>query len=488
MADSLPFPRSAPEAQGLPSGAILDFVDAVERKGLDLHGVILLRHGAVVAENYWAPYGPSDPHMLFSLSKSFTSTAIGLLVAEGRLSIDDHVLDFFPEDAPANPDAHLRALRVRHLLTMTTGHDPDPTRVARESGQSWTKAFFGQPLLFEPGTHFIYNSLGTYMLSAIAQKITGERILHYLGPRLFVPLGIAQPTWQTSPQGIDTGGWGLSLTTPDIARFGQLYLQRGVWQGARLLPESWVAQATSRQVPNDPAENPDWEQGYGFQFWRCRHGAYRGDGMFGQYCVVMPDQDAVLAVTSGVMNMQTVLDQVWAHLLPAMGAAPLPTDPAAAARLANRLARAEPASAASPLAAKLSGREFALEANPEGISAIGLAFGADGGSLTIRDDGGAQSIPFGYGGWLRGSGHPLGTRGIHIIDATPFKVAATGAWKDDRTLVLKLCWPETPFRRALTCRFEGECLEVDQQANVSFGPAELPRLEGRAVAGEGETT
>ena len=486
MAEAAPFPRSTPEAEGIRSSAILAFVDAAERDVHDLHSLVLLRHGRVVAEMYWEPYGPANPHMLFSLSKSFTSTAVGLLVAEGRLSIDDRVVDFFPDEAPAHPDDRLRAMRVRHLLTMTTGHDPDPTGVVLQSGKSWTRAFLAQPVEHEPGTHFVYNSAATYMLSAIAQRLTGERLLHYLEPRLFAPLGIAHATWETSPEGIDAGGWGLSLTTADIAGFGQLYLQRGVWRGTRLLPETWVAQATSRQVPNGPSPNPDWEQGYGYQFWRCRHGAYRGDGAFGQFCVVMPEQEAVLAVTAGVSNMQAVLDLVWEHLLPAMGSNPVPDDPAMRRALADRLATLRLAPAAgrpgSPLVAELSGREFALADNVDGIQAIGFAFSADGGTLVIRDDQGSRRIPCGYDRWTLSDGSPLFMRGHPGESAASMKVAASGAWADDQTYVVELCWPGTPFRRTLSCRVEGDRLTVDQRMNVSFGPTELPRLEGRAIA------
>lgn len=483
MSEAAPLPRSAPEAQGIPSSAILAFVDAVDREIRDLHSFILLRRGAVVAEAYWEPYGPAYPHMLFSLSKSFTSSAIGMLVAEGRLSVDDHVLDYFPDDGPAEPSDNLRAMRVRHLLTMTTGHDAEPLGRARQMAKSWIRAFLAWPVEHRPGTHFVYNSLATYMLSAIVQRVTGQRLVDYLGPRLFGPLGIEHPTWETSPEGIDTGGWGLSIRTRDVARFGQLYLQRGIWQGARLLPEAWVAEATSRQVPNGPSANPDWEQGYGYQFWRCRHGAYRGDGAFGQFCVVMPDQEAVLAVTAGVSNMQAVLDLVWEHLLPAMGSDRLPNDAAAQRALDDRLSglRLAPASGrpTSSRATTLSGREFALAENPDGVQALAFDFAADGCTLALRDARGAQRIPCGYGRWARSESRL--PRARENAAASPAKLAASGAWQDDQTYVVDLCWYETPFRRAFTCRFEDDRLLIDQQANVSFGPTELPRLEGRAA-------
>ncbi|MGH2460497.1 MAG: serine hydrolase domain-containing protein, partial [Chloroflexota bacterium] len=424
----------------------------------------------------------TSPHMLFSLRKSFTSTAIGLLFAEVRLSVDDRVLDYFPEEAPADPGANLRAMCVRHLLTMTTGHDTDPTRVVRQPGLTWAQAFLAQPVEHSPGTHFVYNSVATYMLSAIAQRITGERLIHYLEPRLFGPLGIENPTWETSPQGIDAGGWGMSVTTMDVARFGQLYLQKGTWRGARLLSESWVAEATSRQVPNGPSANPDWEQGYGYQFWRCRHGAYRGDGAFGQFCVVIPEQEAVLAVTSGLSNMQAVLDVVWEHLLPAMEPGPVRGASSADRALAERLAtlRLAPSAglAMSPGAAAVSGREFVLEENSEGIAAVGFDFTPDGATITIRDDRGEQQIRCGYGRWARSETRALDAR--HA--ATLAKVAASGAWRDENTYIVELCWNETPFRRTLTCQFAGDDLRIDQKGNVSFGPTDLPRLAGRAAA------
>lgn len=487
MAEAAFFPSSTPEAQGIESGAILAFVDGVERDIRDLHSFILLRHGAVVAESYWEPFGQASPHMLFSLSKSFTSTAVGFLVSEGRLSVDDRVLDIFPDEAPGEPGERLRSLRVRHLLTMTTGHDPDPTGTVRAAGpeagqRSWVKSFLAQPLVHEPGTHFVYNSLATYMLSAIVQRITGERLIRYLQPRLFGPLGIEGATWETSPQGIDTGGWGLSVKTRDIARFGQLYLQRGVWQGKRLLPEEWIGQATSAQVPNGPNANPDWEQGYGYQFWRCRHDAYRGDGAFGQYCIVMPDKDAVLAITSGVGDMQAVLDLVWKHLLPAMGSASLPDDVPSQKKLSDRLASLQLAPATgeakSRLAASVSGREFVLADNADGLRAVGFDFGGDGATITVDDGSDKQQIACGHGRWVRSELRPLGEEGAIVRNAWPGKVAASGAWTDDRTYVAELCFFETPFRRTLICHFEGDRLLVDQKVNVSFGPTDLPRLEG----------
>ena len=244
----------------------------------------------------------------------------------GETSLDDEVLKFFAEDSPIRPSNNLKAMRVSDLLRMSTGQRASRPRTPN---RPWTKTFLAHPVPFKPGTHFLYNTSGTYMLSAIVQKATGMTVLDYLRPRLFAPLGIEHPTWETSPQGISAGGFGLSIRTEDIARFGQLYLQKGMWKGKELVPEAWVAAATARQTSNGSNPKSDWDQGYGYQFWRCRHGAYRGDGAFGQYCVVLPDQDAVIAITSGVKDMQAVLNLVWDKLLPAIKSSPQAPDDAA---------------------------------------------------------------------------------------------------------------------------------------------------------------
>lgn len=465
-------PRSTPEAQGVSSPAIGAFVDAAERDVRHLHSIMLVRHGHVVAEGWWDPYRPRSPHMLFSLSKSFTSTAIGLLVTEGRLAIDAPVLDFFRDDMPPAPDANLRAMRVRHLLSMSTGHARD---TPLWSSEHWARTFLAQPVDHEPGTHFLYNSGATYMLSAIVQQITGTRMLEYLRPRLFEPLGIENPTWETSPQGIDIGYGRLSVTTAAIARFGQLYLRRGMWQGARLLPEEWIDEATACHISNGPAPDPDWGQGYGYQFWRCRHGAYRGDGAFGQFCVVLPQQDAVLAITAGTGTMQRVLDLVWKHLLPAMGPAPLADDRAAHEALTERLAGLRLPSprgrSVSAVARGVSGRTYPVAANDDGIEAIGFRFEDGDCLITIHNDRGVQQIPCGYGRWLRGA--------ASVETAEPAPVAASGAWKDEQTYVAQLWWCDTSVGRTLTCRFEGDRLLVEQEANVSFGPTARSDLKGQ---------
>lgn len=321
-----PLPRSSPETQGIPSQAICDFVIAADKINT-LHSFMIVRHGQVIAEAWWKPEAPDKPHVLHSLSKSFNSTAVGLAISEGKLGLDDPVLKFFPNDAPANPSDNLKAMTVRDLLTMTCGHDSEPKA---EGGGPSVKQFLAHPVPFQPGTHFQYNTMGAYTLSAIVTKVTGQTTLEFLKPRLFEPLGIENPEWQSSPEGYSLGGYGLMLCTEDIAKFGQLYLQHGKWNGKQLVPESWVKQATSKQVPNDQEGHSkigiDWTQGYGFQFWRCTHNAFRGDGANGQLCVVIPDKDAVVAITADTGSFQDEMNDIWNNLYPAFRAEALPAD------------------------------------------------------------------------------------------------------------------------------------------------------------------
>jgi CubicO group peptidase (beta-lactamase class C family) len=312
-----PLPRSTPEAEGLPSGAVVEFVAALDAIPT-MHSFMVLRHGKVIAEGWWKPEAAEKAHILNSVSKSFCSTAVGLAVAEGKLKLEDKVLKFFPDEAPPEPSENLKAMTVKDLLTMNSGHQVEPK--APEGEGPTVKQFLAAPVEHAPGTHFQYNTMGTYTLSAIVTKVTGEKVVDYLKPRLFEPLGIEDYKWDASAEGYSLGGFGLYLRTEDIAKLGQLYLQKGQWNGKQVLPESWVAQATSKQVPNDPGSHVqmgnDWRQGYGFQFWRCQHGAYRGDGAGGQFIVVMPEQDTVIAMTAGSANMQAELDAIWNKLLP----------------------------------------------------------------------------------------------------------------------------------------------------------------------------
>jgi CubicO group peptidase (beta-lactamase class C family) len=321
---SVRLPRATPESQGVSSASIAKFIQAADEKVNSMHSFMLLRHGKVIAEAWWTPEDANKPHVLWSLSKSFTSTAVGLAVHDGKLSVQDRVIGFFPDALPENPSENLKSMRVLDLLTMSTGHQDEPNLRA---SQDWIKTFFAHPVPREPGSFFRYNTPATFMQSVIVQKVTGQNVVDYLQTRLFDPLGIDAPKWDKNPQGISIGGYGLYLKTEDIAKFGQLYLQKGRWENQQLIPSDWVQEASNKQVSNGSDATSDWNQGYGYQFWRCRHNAFRGDGKDGQFCIVLPDQDAVVVMTANTSNMQSQLSLVWEHLLDAMVDKDLPEAP-----------------------------------------------------------------------------------------------------------------------------------------------------------------
>jgi CubicO group peptidase (beta-lactamase class C family) len=471
---STSLPRSNPEAQGVSSAAILDFVKTADRESASLHSFMLIRHGQVVAEGWWTPYNPDSRHELYSLSKSFTSTAVGLAITEGRLSLDDQVSKFFPDDMPAEASSQLKAMRIRDLLTMSTGHTSEPKL---GKADVWTKVFLGHPVTHKPGTFFMYNTPATYMLSAIVQKQTGTTTLDFLKPRLFEPLGIAEPTWGTSPQGISLGGYGLSVRTEDIAKFGQLYLQRGKWGDKQLVPADWIDLATARQVSNGSNPSSDWEQGYGFQFWRCRHGNYRGDGAFGQYCIVLPKQDAVIAITSGTKDMGAVLNLVWDRLLPGIQEQPLAPNPTADQELRETLEKlaipTQAGEATSSMFAGIDQKRFAISTNDRELDAISLERAGDGNFVLVTHSAGSEHrIACGKDAWVSNKAK----FGPYLEQ----NLAACGAWTKDNEYTAKLCLFETPFCLTTRLQFQGGEVLVNIESNVGFGQSKWPELVGSA--------
>lgn len=470
-----PLPRSAPEAQGVSSAAVREFIEAANKQVDTMNSFMLVRHGRVVAEGWWAPYAAEIPHTLYSLSKSFTSSAVGLAISEGKLSLDDEVLRFFPDDAPANPTNNLKSMRVRDLLCMATGHQTEP-RLSMEAEEPWTKIFLGHPVPNKPGTHFLYNTPGTYMQSAIVQKVTGQTVLEYLQPRLFEPLGIENPRWGKSPQGVNLGGYGLDIRTEDIAKFGQLYLQKGRWEGRQLIPTRWVEAATSRQTSNGSNPASDWEQGYGYQFWRCRNGAYRGDGAFGQFCIVMPEQDAVIAITSGTRDMQGVMNIVWDKLLPAFHYAPLPQNAADEAALKSTLARLSvqfpSGTEASSLKGKIAGRTFHFEKNTGKVESMRIETGDGLPGLRWRANGSDYHLAVGYKEWKKGR--------LAYGSLAEQPVAASGAWAADGTYTVRLCFFETPYYLTVKLSPTEDGLRCEAELNVSLTGQRQLVLAGRA--------
>jgi Beta-lactamase class C and other penicillin binding proteins len=328
-AEVIDLPRA--ETPDSVASAMETFFQEAANDSMDIHSVMIVKDGNVIYSKWQSEGVDTIPHVLHSVSKTFTATAVGLAIADGKMQLTDKVIDYFPDKLPADVSDNLKAMTIRDLLTMSCGHDEEPSfRGAPD--QDWVTVFLAQPVKHEPGTFYLYNSLGTYMLSAIVQKVTGEKVVDYLTPRLFEPLHIDKQKWEESPQGINCGGWGLYLKTEDLAKMGQLLLQNGEWNGKQLIPAEWVAEMSKKQVESinpgtrmeDAAakgltkETSDWMQGYGYQMWRCRPGCFRADGARGQYIIVVPDKNAVIAITSNVEDLQGELNLVWKHILPTL--------------------------------------------------------------------------------------------------------------------------------------------------------------------------
>lgn len=465
---------STPAASGVSSKGIRAFLDAIAESRHELHSFMMLRRGRVLAEGWWNPYRREDNHGMYSMSKSFTSTAVGLAVAEGRLKVEDKVASFFPDDLPARPDKHLAEMSVRHLLTMSAGQDRSATG-ATIKGENWVRNFLALPIPDKPGSVFNYNSAATYMLSAIVHKLSGQSVVEYLKPRLFDPLGIAGPTWEVCPRGINTGGWGLNIRTEGLARLGQLYLQEGRWGDRQILPASWVAAASSKQIQQPVGEksNPDWVQGYGYQFWRCRHDGFRGDGAFGQFTLVLPKQETVIVMTGESPDMQEELNLVWEHLLPAIDAKPSRADDAALKAQLAALAVGRPEGKHdSPTRKRVEGRTFQLEANPHGLRGVSFAESATGIVVTFTDDRGGIEIPCGTSEWIRSDrrppfGVPRLIAGGAPKAGEPYRLACRAAWKSDNELELHLRYYETPHSDTITCRFDRDRVTMSVLGSIT---------------------
>ena len=335
------FVRTSPESVGIPSAAIEAFLDDAADRGIDLHSIMILRDGKVCAEGWWAPYSPELLHPMYSATKSFTSTAIGFAIQEGLLSLDTKLVDIFSDCLPENPSENLKKATIHDLLCMSCGHETEP--MTRGAGSDWIKNFLAHEFKYEPGTTFQYNTAGTNMLCAALYRVSGQQLSDFLRPRFFDKVGIGEIKTAYMPDGTEFGGAGYRIRTEDLARLCQFILNRGTWNGERLLNEEWFDKISAKQIEtkNDvyKTESPEWLLGYGYQFWMCREpGTFRADGLFGQFGVIIPSRNAVVVITETTTDTQETLDLIWKHLYPAMGD-PLPEDSRAEAALKARLSR-----------------------------------------------------------------------------------------------------------------------------------------------------
>lgn len=494
------FPRTTPEAVGIPSASVEWLLDRLEEGWTEPHGLMIMRHGKVCAEGWWAPYASGIRHGLQSHTKTYAATAVGIAYTEGLLKLTDRIVDIFADEIPENPSENLKKLTVRDVLCMGCGMDTMP-----RPSKDWIREFLATPVNHVPGTTFMYNSTGSTFLGAIVRKLTGLGLHDYLKPRLFDKIGIDAENlrWITMPDGMEIGGGGLFATTEDNLRLMKLYADGGVWEGERILAEDYVKLATSKQNDSatERAVNPPAEDnfvGYGFQIWMCRpKGVYRADGAMGQFTIVFPERDMLLAITenasgsTGGAMPQKALDTIWKWMdaLPGPETEILPEDPEASAHLARRMQMlALPAplrSPESPLQEKINGSTYAVtdgyfaladagmvrfmsgEDRPGGAKALSLTFAENACTLTCLVDGKPQSLTAAMDG----------TRLRNELPGMPSIALCSGCWEADNVFRLRLRMVETCNETSITFTFSGDQAQVETCSNHVFaGGAQVTHL------------
>ena len=405
-------------------------------------------------EGWWKPFAPELNHILFSLSKSFTSLAVGYAQTEGKLSVKDKLLTYFPEYNDCIADERMRKVTLEDLLTMRSGHETCARAAClADPDGNWARGFISSKLTWEPGSRFAYNSAATYMLAAIVHKVTGLNCREYLQPRLFDPLEIEPGPWECCPKGINMGGWGLYLKTEDLAKVGQLLLQGGVWNGKQIVPADYLHEATAKHADNSMNLQPDWIQGYGYQFWRSRHG-FRGDGASGQFMVVLPEEDMVFITTAGMENMQLILDALWDTVLPALSAAELPDDSTAQARLQSMLGSLEMPLAVGDISRRHEPAEWRFDGkNSAGITHVSLRCEDDECVVVFQSKYGLETLHAGFG-------HHICGQRLQLADHLPRLVAADAAWTSDNVLEIHVTSYEASFRDIFVFDFASEAKPI----------------------------
>ena len=442
-----PFPRVTPESVGIPSKAIEAFVHNAKVSGIEMHSLMVLRHGKVCAEGWWKPYGPEKLHNVHSFTKTFVATAIGLLVEDGVISLEDKLLSFFPEEAPENPSENLQKMNLHHLLSMSTGHHDEPNI---RGTKDFVRAFLAWPVEHEPGTWFRYNSQASHMLGRVIHKVTGKTFPEFLRERILDKMGFGHIECSLAGDGFPSGGGGFALTTEDMARLGQLYLDGGKWKGEQLVPESWIRAATVPQSDNSNGEhrdgNEDWEAGYGYQLWQNDPWlSYRFDGAFGQEALVYPEQDLLVICTAATSKIAELFRLSHRFFMNQVVDGALPENPVACKHVQELmqnlcLEEVEP-SGASWLQEKADGLRLALGKNDvlpfiagfgqqsgrkAGICAITPAFGEGELTLTLETPEKTWTIQ----ACMTGGGK----QNIIDVDGAEMEIYASARWTDQNVL------------------------------------------------------
>lgn len=470
--------RTKPHEAGVAAAGVLEFLHGADSQGLELHSLLVAHYGKLAAEIYRWPYNASRPRIGHSLAKSFTSAAVGLAIFEGHFKLTDYVVDFFPEHLPAIVSDNLRAMTVKDLMTMRTGHAEETSGSRwRAIKTSWIAEFLKIPVVHRPGEVYVYTSAASYMLSAVFTKATGQLMHDYLRPRLFEPLGITGETWDIGPDGINPGGNGLTCKVTDLLKFGMLHLQKGQWNGVQILPAEWIEEAT----------RPIGDSGYGYHWVTGPEGEFFAMGLFGQLIAVVPAHDAVVVLTSAIAS-PIACSGMWVPLLQKNLHAMFPKtidSTEAEHELQRRVVEAAdtPAlsSSAKPRAGLNGELSYLIEENDLGIDRIGFFFEADRCEVRMNFPDGEHSIVVGIDRWLEGQTDIPGTQLHHGYGVVPARVIAGSRWQSEDRLVMTWVFAEMTFRDTVESEFQGDRLILRRSVNVNSGAMSLPTLRGARV-------
>lgn len=441
-------PRSTPAAEGISTQAVINMMDSLMAlPECDIHHVMVVRHGKVVAELHPAPFRAEDAHTLYSASKTFVSLAVGCAIDDNLLRLDDRVMTFFPDKRTNRVSDDMAAMTVRDLLMMASGITPDWTM--RNNSTDWVKDWLAKPVTVQPGSRFQYDSMCTFMLSAIVQRVTGQTMLEYLQKKLFTPMHINAVDWETSPDGINTGGWGLRVQAETMAKLGLLLLNKGNWNGQQLVSADYVEQACSRQNDGGAKETvppTDVNQGYGYQVWQSKWpGSFRADGAMGQYTVVVPQEDLVVVILGMKLYGQEELACIWDQLMPGVKAGPLKTEKKLQQRLERLCGNAElslpQGNRQADKSRQIQGAQLQLSHNQHGYKWLSID---SGDHFTIAyQDGTKDVFNMGYGKWSYSSMKGFPPYSIAALNRMRgmeqgFEAAAAYAWSAPNTLEIKV--------------------------------------------------
>lgn len=468
-----------PEEEGIASLWLYKMMERWEKELCHVDGYMILRNGNSVAEAYRYPYTKESRRFVHSVSKTVTALAVGIAAEEGFITVEDKVLSFFPDYKPSVQWAgYLREMTVRHLLTMSVGHENDSIdSIFSEEKESW-EAFLDREITDRPGTKFMYNSGATYLLSKILTLTTGEKMMDYLRPRLFEPLGITDADWDEI-DGASTGGWGCLLSLTDMARIGQLLLQKGKWNGKTLVPESWIEEMTGRKIDTDGANvYSDWRQGYCYQMWRCsREGCFRADGAFGQYILVLPPKNMVVAIWSEDAFSQDMLNAFWEEVYDKTDERVYGIDGNACeiyrGKCLEWTAPEKMAASYSYLERAINERKYDAPDNAESLmDSMKFSFSEYGQmKLSLEKSGVVSEICAGNTGLFFGKGKMnfeiasfirLGKKREEAME-----YAACYQWLSDHSLKIHINWLETAHSTEITCVFGAG--HVGASFSVSYG-------------------